>query len=106
MSETNIVGTVTADDEQLAREAQFEVVQLPPRRVGRPTKLTEARFKRILEHIRNGITIVGSVTAEGITYQAWRHHLQRKPDWQKLVDDADAIREEIWRAEALQTVLA
>jgi hypothetical protein len=70
MSETDIVGTVTADDEQPAREAQFEVVQLPTRRVGRPPKLTEARFKRILEHIRTGITIAGSVRIEGLTYRA------------------------------------
>jgi hypothetical protein len=59
-----------------------------------------------LEHIRNGITIVGSVRAEGITYQAWRHHLRAKPEWQKLVDEAEEIREQIWRAEALEAIRA
>jgi len=94
-------------DEEPAREAQFEVVQEGERRRGgRPLKLSEARFKRVLEHIRKGITIVGSVRIEGITYDCWRKQLRQKPEWQKLVDEAEEIREEVWRAEALQTIRA
>ena len=88
-------------------EAEFDVVQPGgKRREGRPTKLTNAKFKRILELIKSGITIMSAVRIEGIHYQTWRNHLQRKPDWQRLADEAELIREEVWKAEALEMVRA
>jgi hypothetical protein len=91
-------------DQELVLAAQFDVVGR--RKEGRPIKLTEARFKRILEHIRRGLTSLKAVRVEGIVYTTWRNHLQRKPEWQKLVDAAEDIREEVWRAEALETIRA
>lgn len=86
-------------------KAQFELVEPEPgRREGRPTKLTPARFRRILEHIKSGTTITRSVMIEGVSYQCWRQHLQRKPDWQKLCDEAEEIREEVWRCEAMEAL--
>jgi hypothetical protein len=110
MSKTKLAGTADvglADNEQPAREAHFEIVQEKKRgKVGRPAKLTEARFKRILEHIKDGITIVGSVRIENITYDCWRKQVRQNPEWQKLVDEAEVLREELWRSEALQTIRA
>ena len=49
---------------------------------------------------------MSAVRIEGIHYQTWRNHLQRKPDWQRLADEAELIREEVWKAEALEMVRA
>jgi hypothetical protein len=55
-------GSGLAADQEPARAVKFEVVDTGERRrEGRPTKLTEARFKRILEHIRACITSIKAV---------------------------------------------
>jgi hypothetical protein len=96
-----------AADDGPVREAQFEIVKEQKRgRGGRPRRLTEARFNRILAHIRKGLTIVSAVSIESITYDCWRKRLRQSPEWQKLVDEAEETREEIWRCEALECVRA
>jgi hypothetical protein len=95
-----------ADDEKPAIEAQFEIVEDGKHPGGRPTKLTQARFKQILGNIASGITIMRAVIMEGVTYQCWRKHLQQKPDWQMLCDEAMEEHLQRWRAEALESVRA
>jgi hypothetical protein len=98
MGETRTVGT------EDVREAQFEVVELPGRRVGRPTKLTEARFRRIIALIREGKTNSAACRIEGVTYSLWRSHIQQKPAWRAELAEAGAIRDEVWRDHALEMV--
>jgi hypothetical protein len=89
-------------------EPEFEVVDALPKtdcatltRRGRHPKLTQRRFKRIIDRIRNGLTIVAAVREEGFTYQALWLHLRQKPDWQAQVDEAEVVREEQWKQEAM-----
>lgn len=91
--------------EQPCREANFEVVEVPVRRKGgRPVKLTEARFRRLLVLIREGNTNSAACRIEGITYMTWRLHIQRKPHWRAAVAEAERVRDEVWRDHALEMV--
>lgn len=109
MSKPDIVGAsgerMTTTSEQPIREAQFEVVELSSqRKVGRPVKLTEARFRRIIALIREGQTNNAACRIEGVTYSNWRLHIQRKPEWRAELAEASAQRDEVWRDYALEMV--
>ena len=105
MSKPDIVDAVPTPSEQPIRDARFEVVQLPNRRnVGRPVKLTEARFRRIIALIREGQTNNAACRIEGVTYSNWRLHIQRKPEWRAELSEASAQRDEVWRDYALEMV--
>jgi hypothetical protein len=97
MSEVQTVGT--------ADVREFEVVELPiQRKGGRPLKLTEARFRRMLTLIREGNTNSAACRIEGITYMTWRLHIQRKPAWRAELAEAERIRDEVWRDHAIEMV--
>jgi hypothetical protein len=84
---------------------ELEVVQLEDKKkTGRPLKLTEARFRRMLALIREGNTNTAACRIEGITYTTWRDHIQTKPEWRTLVAEAEKVRDEVWRDHALEMV--
>ena len=59
---------------------ELEVVRLDDKKkTGRPLKLTEARFRRMIVLIREGNTNSAACRIEGITYTTWREHIQQKP---------------------------
>jgi hypothetical protein len=95
----------TTTSEQPCREAEFEVVELPTRRKGgRPLKLTEERFHRLLALIREGHTNSGACRIEGITYVTFRLHIQKKSEWRAELAEASAVRDEVWRDYAIEMV--
>jgi hypothetical protein len=73
------------------------------KKTGRPLKLTEARFRRMVALIREGNTNSAACRIEGITYSIWRSHIQRNPHWQAEVAEAERIRDD-WRDHALEMV--
>jgi hypothetical protein len=100
---------------QAATDVEFEVVKETPERqadpsipankkTGRPLKLTEARFRRMLDLIREGNTNTAACRIEGISYQLWRVHIQQKPEWRAELAIAEQIRDEVWRDHALEMV--
>ena len=74
------------------------------KKTGRPLKLTEARFRRMIVLIREGNTNSAACRIEGITYSIWRSHIQQKPDWRSEVVEAEKIRDKVWRDHALEMV--
>jgi hypothetical protein len=84
---------------------ELEVVVLEDKKkTGRPLRLTEARFRRMLGLIREGNTNSAACRIEGITYTTWRDHIQKKPEWRILVAEAEKVRDEVWRDHALEMV--
>lgn len=84
---------------------ELEVVRLDEKKKGgRPLKLTEARFRRMLALIQEGHTTNAACRIEGIYYATWRFHIQRKPEWKKELAEAEKIRDEVWRDHALEMV--
>jgi hypothetical protein len=84
---------------------ELEVVRLDEKKkTGRPLKLTEARFRRMIVLIRDGNTNSAACRIEGITYTTWREHIQQKPHWRAELAEAEKIRDEIWRDHALEMV--
>lgn len=84
---------------------ELEVVQLDDKKkTGRPLKLTEARFRRMLALIRDGNTNSAACRIEGISYITWRFHIQQKQHWRAEVAEAEKVRDEIWRDHALEMV--
>jgi hypothetical protein len=84
---------------------ELEVVRVDEKKkTGRPLKLTEARFRRMLALIRDGNTNSAACRIEGITYTTWREHIQHKPHWRAEVGEAEKIRDEVWRDHALEMV--
>jgi hypothetical protein len=82
---------------------ELEVVRLDEKKkTGRPLKLTEARFRRMLALIREGNTAACRI--EGISYVTWRFHIQQKPHWRAELAEAEKIRDEVWRDHALEMV--
>jgi hypothetical protein len=84
---------------------ELEVVRLDDKKkTGRPLKLTEARFRRMLVLIREGNTNTAACRIEGISYVTWRFHIQQKPRWRAELTEAEKIRDEVWRDHALEMV--
>jgi hypothetical protein len=84
---------------------ELEVVRLDnEKKTGRPIKLTEARFRRMLQLIREGNTNSAVCRIEGVDYATWRFHIQNKPQWRAEVAEAEKIRDEVWRDHALEMV--
>jgi hypothetical protein len=84
---------------------ELEVVQIGEKnKGGRPTKLTEARFARILQLIREGHVNTAACRIERIDYSTWRDHINQKPDWRSRLAEAEKIRDEVWRDHALEMV--
>jgi hypothetical protein len=84
---------------------ELEVVRLDDKKkTGRPLKLTEARFRRMLVLIREGNTNSGACRIEGINYVTWRSHIQQKPHWRAELAEAERVRDEVWRDHALEMV--
>jgi hypothetical protein len=84
---------------------ELEVVRLDEKKkTGRPLKLTQARFRRMLALIRDGHTNSAACRIEGVTYSLWRNHIQHKPDWRAKLAEAERIRDEVWRDHALEMV--
>ena len=74
------------------------------KKTGRPLKLTEARFRRMIVLIREGSTNSSACRIEGISYVTWRFHIQQKPAWRAELAEAERIRDEVWRDHALEMV--
>jgi hypothetical protein len=74
------------------------------KKTGRPLKLTESRFRRMIVLIREGNTNSAACRIEGISYVTWRFHIQQKPDWRADLAEAEKIRDEVWRDHALEMV--
>jgi len=64
------------------------------KKTGRPLKLIEARFRRMIVLIREGNTNSAACRIEGISYVTWRFHIQQKPDWRAELAKAEKIRDE------------
>src|SRR6266478_10161920 len=87
------------------RFAELEVVQIGEKnKGGRPPKLTEARFVRMLALIHEGHTNTAVCRIERIDYSTWRDHIVQKPEWRTRLAEAERIREEVWRDHALEMV--
>jgi hypothetical protein len=84
---------------------ELEVVRLDEKKkTGRPLKLTEARFRRMLALIREGHTNNAACQIEGIDYSTWRARVRENQAWLTEVTEAEKIREEVWRDHALEMV--
>jgi hypothetical protein len=84
---------------------ELEVVRLDDKkRTGRPLKLTDARFRRMLSLICEGHTNTAACRIEGITYTTWREHIQHKPQWRAELGEAEKTRDEVWRDHALEMI--
>jgi hypothetical protein len=94
-----------SDPPQEPEIRELEVVVLEDKKkLGRPLRLTEARFRRMLGLIREGNTNSAACRIEGITYVSWRNHIQQKPEWRARVAEAEKVRDEVWRDHALEMV--
>jgi hypothetical protein len=76
---TNLREVIAQTDKHIAEfETQFgklEVVRLDDKKkTGRPLKLTEARFRRMLALIREGNTNSAACRIEGITFNLAKSH--------------------------------
>jgi hypothetical protein len=86
---------------------ELEVVVLDgKKKTGRPLKLTEARFRRMLGLIREGHTNSAACAIEGVRYTTFRLHIQTKDEWRTLLAEAEAERDELRRDKALETLQA
>jgi hypothetical protein len=84
---------------------ELEVVQIGEKnKGGRPVKLTEARFARILALIREGNVNTVACRIERIDYSTWRDHINQKPEWRSRLAEAEKVRDEVWRDHALEMV--
>jgi hypothetical protein len=90
-------------EERPVRELEVVVLE-DKKKTGRPLKLTEARFRRMLGLIREGHTNSAACTIEGLTYSSWRDHIQRNPEWRAELAEAEKVRDEVWRDHALEMV--
>jgi len=84
---------------------ELEVVRIEEKnKGGRPLKLTEARFARMLQLIREGNTNTAVCRIERIDYSTWRDHIIQKPEWRARLTEAEKVRDEVWRDHALEMV--
>jgi hypothetical protein len=69
---------------------ELEVVRLDDKKkTGRPLKLTESRFRRMLALIRDSSTNSAACRIEGINYVTWRFHIQQKATWRAELAEAE-----------------
>jgi hypothetical protein len=80
------------------------VVLEDKKKTGRPLRLTDARFRRMLGLIREGNTNTAACRIEGIKYVTWRSHIQQKPEWRSELAEAEKVRDEVWRDHAIEMV--
>jgi hypothetical protein len=80
------------------------VVLEDKKKTGRPLRLNEARFRRMLGLIREGNTNSAACRIEGISYVSWRSHIQQKAHWRAELVEAEKVRDEVWRDHALEMV--
>jgi hypothetical protein len=90
-------------EEPQVRELEVVVLE-DKKKTGRPLRLTEARFRRMLGLIREGHTNSAACRMEGLHYTTWRDHIQQNPEWRTLVAEAEKVRDEVWRDHALEMV--
>jgi hypothetical protein len=87
---------------------EFEIVEVRDlqgkKKTGRPLRVTEARFRRMLELVREGHTNTAACRIEKIAYSTWRGHVQHKPEWRERLAEAEKVRDEVWRDFALEMV--
>ena len=87
------------------RELELEIVELPgKKKTGRPLKVTEARFRRVLGWIRDGHTTTAACRVEKIAYSTWRGHVQQRVEWREQLAEAEKCRDEVCRDFALETI--
>jgi hypothetical protein len=99
----SVINALHPSDSVEVRE--LEVVRLDEKKkAGRPIKLTEARFRRMLQLIRDGNTNSAVCRIEGVDYATWRFHIQHKPEWRAELAEAEKVRDEVWRDHALEMV--
>jgi hypothetical protein len=75
-------------------------------RGGRPLKLNEQRFSRILDHIRAGMTTTSACRVEGVTYQHWRFRIRENPQWAERLAGAELERDDLRRDKAIEALEA
>jgi hypothetical protein len=104
-------------DHTPAREVEFEVLE-PERqadpsipankkgRGGRPVKLNDLRFARILDLIRAGTTTTAACKVEGVTYNHWRSRIRENPEWAQRLADAEVERDDLRRDKAIEAIEA
>jgi hypothetical protein len=80
------------------------VVLEDKKKTGRPLRLTDARFRRMLALIREGNTNTAACRIEGIHYVTWRDHIQQKAHWRAEFAEAEKVRDEVWRDHAIEMV--
>jgi len=92
-------------EEPPLRELEVMVLE-DKKKTGRPLKLTEARFRRMLGLIREGHTNSAACAIEGVRYTTFRLHIQTKDEWRLELAEAEAERDELRRDKALETLQA
>jgi hypothetical protein len=73
-------------------------------RMGRPLFLTARRFIGICRLIESGLSTTEACRRALVTYSGFRNHVARKPLYQKRIKKAEAIRDQVWRSDALDAV--
>jgi len=100
-----------------AKEVEFEVVEpetkadpsIPANKKGkggRPVKLNERLFTRILDSIRKGITTTTACRAAGVSYSHWRVRIRENLEWAQRLADAQVERDDLVRDKALEAIEA
>lgn len=77
-----------------------------PRKRGPPVRLTKRKFVSVCRLIESGLTATRACTAENISYAIWRLRIQHSPRLEARYKKAESIREQVWRADALEAVHA
>jgi hypothetical protein len=73
-------------------------------RVGRPLFLTARRFVGICKLIESGLSTTEACRRALVSYAGFRGHVARKPSYQKRIRKAEAIRDQVWRSDAIDAV--
>jgi hypothetical protein len=72
----------------------------------RPTTLTVRKFLRICHLVEEGATITSACREQLISYSRLRFRVARSPRLQERLKEAEACRDQVWRAEALASIRA
>jgi hypothetical protein len=73
-------------------------------RVGRPLFLTARRFIGICKLIEQGASTTEACRRALVSYAGFRNHVTRQPLYQKRLKEAELIRDQVWRSDALDAV--
>jgi hypothetical protein len=73
-------------------------------RNGRPLFLTARRFIGICKLIEQGASSTEACRRALVSYAGFRGHVARQPLYQKRLKKAEAIRDQVWRSDALDAV--